>query len=107
MIHMKRFRSLFTIMVMTCASMPLLNAAKNNQAGVIWEYIGQVTNTGPQSAQYGNLTNVSGLPAGTYLTFYTAATNTSVVVDGPLRIIDRTGTTTIYLASGVGDFSNP
>ena len=40
-------------------------------------------------------------------TFYAEATTVKVVANGPLRIVNRKGTTTIYLASTPGDFSNP
>lgn len=34
-------------------------------------------------------------------------TNSAVNANGPMRVIDRTGTTTIYLNSAPGDFANP
>lgn len=39
-------------------------------------------------------------------TFYTEATTDKVIANGP-RIADRTGTTTVYLASTSNHFSNP
>jgi hypothetical protein len=39
-------------------------------------------------------------------TFVTNATTFQVVNNGPFRIVDRTGTTTVYLNSGPSDFSN-
>ena len=98
---MKRFFTIATVLVMVATS--VVAAAKNN--GILFEYVGQVTNSGASSTQFGNLTGVSG-PDGAYFTFYTTATNSSVTVNGPLRIIDRVGTTTIYLNSAPGDFAN-
>ncbi len=77
------------------------------KTAILWEYVGQVTNSGPNSTQYGNLTNVVGAAQGSYYTFYTTATNTAVTTNGPLKIVDRKGTTTIYVTNAPGDFANP
>jgi hypothetical protein len=74
------------------------------------EYVGQVINGTPTPAssnQFGNLQAVSGVDPSLSFTFYTQAETVKAVANGPLRIVDRTGTTTIYLASAPGDFSNP
>ena len=74
------------------------------------EYLGQVINGTPTPAssnQFGNLHGVAGVDPSLQFTFYTEATTVNAVANGPLRIVDRTGTTTIYLASTPGDFSNP
>jgi hypothetical protein len=104
---MKRIASVLAVGLLVSLAASLLSAAPKNTSALVWEYIGQVTNTGSDSAQYGNLTNVAGAPSGTFFTFYTSASNISVTVNGPLRIIDRKGTTIIYEASAPGDFSNP
>ncbi|HMK31250.1 MAG TPA: hypothetical protein VK473_16320 [Terriglobales bacterium] len=81
-----------------------------NSGNLLFEYVGQVVNGNPtavSSKQYGNLQGVTGVDPSTPLTFYTEATTTKTVSNGPLRILDRVGTTTIYLASAPGDFSNP
>ncbi len=100
---MKRF-TLSLLALVFLAGSALAQPGKN-KSGLLFEYVGQVTNSGPNSAQYGNLTNVGG-QSGTF-TFYTTATNVSVTNNGSIRVIDRTGTTTIYLANAAGDFSNP
>jgi hypothetical protein len=41
------------------------------------------------------------------LSFFTVAANTQVINNGNLRIVNRTGTTTIYYDPTHGDFSNP
>ena len=84
---------------------------------VMYEMIGQFNNSGPASQQYGYLSSVTGLDnvfSGTpkdettaMFTFVTNATTFQVVNHGPFRIVDRTGTTTIYLNNGPSDFSNP
>ncbi len=103
---MKRSLSLLFLVTLFFASLPALHADPPTQ-GVLFGYVGQVTNSGANSDQYGNLTSVVGAPAGSFFTFYTTAVTDSVVVNGPLKIIRRHGTTTIYQASASGDFSTP
>jgi hypothetical protein len=77
---------------------------------ILMEYVGQVINGTPTPAssnQFGNLQAVSGVDPSLQFTFYTQAMTVKAVANGPLRIVDRTGTTTIYLTSAPGDFSNP
>jgi hypothetical protein len=77
---------------------------------ILMEYVGQVVNGAPlpsSSAQYGNLQDVADVDPALSFTFYTEADTTSVVANGPLRVIDRVGRTTIYLAQAPGDFSAP
>jgi hypothetical protein len=94
------------------------------QGKVAFEFVGQVTNFGPTPAaplgssnQYGYLTVVRGIDnlfsgsphneATAVLTFFNEATTTESVSNGPLRITDRNGTTTIYLNSAPASFANP
>ena len=92
--------------------------AQDNRIG--FEVIGQVLNTSPQqSLQYGFLNFVRGLPRITTLpgpvseatalfTFYNDTATERVINNGPIRVIDRTGTGTIYFdLSGNGSFGNP
>ena len=84
---------------------------------VLYEMIGEFNNSGPASLQYGYLSSVTGLASvfsgptedetTALFTFVTNATTFQVVNHGPFRIVDRTGTTTIYLNNGPSDFSNP
>jgi hypothetical protein len=84
---------------------------------VIYELIGEFNNNGAASQQYGYLSSVTGLSnvfTGTpkdettaLFTFVTNATTFQVVNHGTFRIVDRTGTTTIYLNNGPSDFANP
>lgn len=92
-----------------CASAPLW-ASNAFQGQILMKYVGQVINgtpTSPSSHQFGNLQGVAGVDPSLQFTFYTEAMTVKAVTNGPLRIVDRTGTTTIYLASTPGDFSNP
>jgi len=85
---------------------------------VLYEVIGEFNNSGPASQQYGYLSSVTGFDNAfsstttknentALFTFVTNATTIQVVNHGPFRIVDRTGTTTIYLNNGPSDFTNP
>jgi len=84
-----------------------------------YEFVGQVLNASTtQSLQYGYLNSVPGLDtvsttgpvseASALLSFYNDTTTQHVINNGPIRVIDRTGTATIFFnGSGGGDFTNP
>jgi hypothetical protein len=85
---------------------------------VLYEVIGEFNNSGSASQQYGYLSGVTGFDNAfsstttknettALFTFVTNATTIQVVNHGPFRIVDRTGTTTIYLNNGPSDFTNP
>ena len=97
--------------------------------GVAFEVVGQVTNFPPAGAglpatsqQYGYLSLINGLGADQIFTtanptmqnettarftFFTDAVTERVISNGRLRIVNRTGTTTIYLdETPDGDFGN-
>jgi hypothetical protein len=85
---------------------------------VLYEMTGEFNNSGSASQQYGYLSSVTGLANAfsstttknettALFTFVTNATTYQVLNNGPFRIVDRTGTTTIYLNSGPSDFTNP
>ncbi|HVP59563.1 MAG TPA: hypothetical protein VMT11_03335 [Myxococcaceae bacterium] len=80
-------------------------------AAILWEYVGQVINGGAggpsASAQFGNLVGSPCAAAERSLTFYTEATTTRTTSTGPLRIVDRVGTTSVYLPPAPGDFASP
>jgi hypothetical protein len=100
---------LVVVLVAVLASAPL-RADGVFGAQILMEYVGQVINGSPTPAssnQFGNLQAVSGVDPSLYFTFYTQAETVKSVANGPLRIVDRIGTTTIYLSSAAGDFSNP
>jgi hypothetical protein len=97
--------------------------------GVAFEVVGQVTNLVPAgpgqpatSHQYGYLSTINGLSANQVFntsfptsqnettarfTFFTDAITERIISNGRLRIVNRTGTTTIYLDElSPGDFGN-
>jgi hypothetical protein len=80
------------------------------------EFVGNVNNSGPNSNQFGFFSFVSELPAfnatpetvaTANFTFYTEAVNQRVTNNGTLRIVDRIGTTTVYLTSAPASFADP
>jgi hypothetical protein len=91
---------------------------------IAFEFVGQATNFAPTPSaplgsahQYGFLTVVRGIDnlfsgsphneATATLTFFNEATVTDSFSDGPLHIIDRNCTTTIYLNTAPANFANP
>jgi hypothetical protein len=83
---------------------------------VALEYVGNVINNGGSSNQFGYFSFVTRLPAfngvpedaaHANFTFFTEAVTQRVTTNGTLRIVDRTGTTTVYLASSAPNFANP
>jgi hypothetical protein len=103
---------LASLVLMAAGATALLWASETaaSQGQILMEYVGQVINGVPAPAssnQFGNLQDVAGVDPALQFTFYTEATTVKAIANGPLRIVDRTGTTTIYLTSTPGDFSNP
>jgi len=87
-----------------------------NEDVVSLEFIGNVNNSGPNSNQFGYFSFVSQIPAfnatpetvaTANFTFYTEAVNQSVTNNGTLRIVDRVGTTTVYLTLSPASFADP
>ena len=115
---MKFTKPLFTLLfaIALHAQTPVVIDLRGAQTVV--EYTGQVTNTGTASTQVGYLNYVKGFSAvfsaGTaqdestaLFTFFTTVNTTRNVLNGTIRLVVREGTTTIYLAKGPGDFTNP
>jgi hypothetical protein len=80
------------------------------------EFVGNVNNSGANSSQFGYFSFVSQLPAfngspetaaTANFTFYTEAVTQRVTTNGTLRIVDRTGTTTVYLTASSASFADP
>src|SRR5438034_5962450 len=93
---------------------------KLDKDGIALEIVGQVQNVPatPLSNQYGYISAINEIDSvfnssthneGTALfTFYTEAHTDSVINNGKLRIVDRTGTTTIYFDEAPnGNFNDP
>ena len=85
-----------------------------------YEVVGQVLNpSAQQSLQYGYLNFVRGLDRITtsagaavsestaLFTFFNDTVTERVINNGPIRVVDRTGTGAIYLGSGNATFTNP
>ncbi len=111
---------LAVVFVLTFMSAPVLpQSKKNSPEDVSMELIGQVLNPTPTSSiQFGYLSYVNGIEtvftgdahneATALFTFYNDTTNTQVINNGPFRVINRVGTSTIYLNNTPsGDFANP
>jgi hypothetical protein len=106
-------------MVLTGACLPSYAADPAAGTELGYQFVGQVLNVSPaQSLQYGYLSSVPGLntvstggavsESAALLTFYNDTSTLQVINNGPIRIIERTGTATIYLnPAGGGNFSNP
>src|SRR6266436_10042703 len=94
------------------------------QGKIAFEFVGQATNFAPTPSvplgsahQYGFLTVVRGIDnvfsgsphneTTAMFTFFNEATTAESLTDGPLRIVDRNGTTTIYLNTAPASFANP
>ena len=109
-----------------CAGSMLLPCCLRAEAGeesaqqIGYEIVGQVLNPSPQqSLQYGYLNFIKGLDritttagaavseATALFTFYNDTATERVINNGPVRVIDRTGTGTIFFDSGNADFTNP
>jgi hypothetical protein len=87
-----------------------------------FELVGQVQSSAPgvspaTSIQYGYISDLGGVPifngepqneSTALLTFYTDTTTRRVIDNGPLRVINREGTITIYSdPTASGSFANP
>jgi len=83
----------------------------------VLEFVGQFNNTPTTSQQFGYVSRIEGLDetfsgnpqseATALFTFVTNATTDRVIANGPFRIVNRTGTTTVYLNTPPSDFTNP
>jgi len=106
--------------VFTTMSAPVFpQSKKNSPDDVSMELIGQVINPTPSSSiQYGYLSYINGIDTvfsgdphnetTALFSFYNDTTNTQVINNGPFRVINRVGTSTIYLNNTPdGDFANP
>jgi hypothetical protein len=85
---------------------------------VTFELVGQVQNSAPAtSIQYGYVSDLRGMPifaaqppseSTALLTFFTDTTTRQVVNNGPIRVINREGSVTIYSDPAPdGSFANP
>ena len=116
-----RCRSIFiaaSIAILT-SGLPARSADVGAGTQLGYQFVGQVLNvSAAQSLQYGYLSSVPGLDtistslpvseASALLTFYNDTATKQIINNGPIRVIERTGTAAIYLnASGGGNFNSP
>jgi hypothetical protein len=111
-------------LLLTSLPAPVLSQDKDaNAAGEVqFEVVGQVTNpSSSTSLQFGYLTFINGISViepifsdgpqnetTALFTFYNDTVTERVINNGSMRIINRVGTTTIYLdTTPDGDFANP
>lgn len=91
-----------------------------NSSQIVLETIGQVNNSVSSSVQFGYAARVAGIAnafstnaavdqneSTAHFTLYTEVVNRRVTTNGPLTIIVREGTTTLYLNSSPATFSSP
>jgi hypothetical protein len=106
----------FTPAIATAQQLDSLQHVTFEEDIVALEFIGNVNNSGANSNQFGYFSFVSQLPAfnatpetsaTANFTFYTEALTQRVTTNGTLRIVDRTGTTTVYLTSSPASFADP
>jgi hypothetical protein len=108
---------------LSCAGfllLPMGLSAQPSSPLIGYEVVGQVLNPSPQqSQQYGYLNLVRGLDRITtsagaavsettaLFTFFNDTATERVINNGPIRLVDRTGTGAIYFGSGNSDFATP
>lgn len=110
----------FAAVLMAAHCVAVYAGEPNAGNSIGYEFVGQVLNaSATQSLQYGYLSLVPGLATtsttggpvsetNALLSFYNDTTTQQVINNGPIRVIDRTGTATIFFnSSGGGDFTNP
>jgi len=110
------------VLAMLAASVRSQDRATNESGDVQFEMVGQVTNASPTtSIQYGYFTFINGISGVVPLfnpgaqsettalfTFFNDTVTEQVINNGSIRVINRVGTTTIYLnTSAGGNFSDP
>jgi len=104
---------------LTCLNVPAqtVTPVPLTQDQVVYEFVGQFINTPTTSLQFGYISTLKGLDTifsgepenetTALFTFVTNANTNRVILNGPFKIVNRTGTTTIYLNTPPSDFSNP
>src|SRR5690242_12459806 len=111
--------SMATFLAIACAGLAAqrVTAIPVGENQVVYEFVGQFNNTPTSSQQFGYLSNIRGLEpifsgepeneTTAEFTFVTNATTDRVIVNGPFKIVNRSGTTTIYRNTEPADFNNP
>jgi hypothetical protein len=109
----------FAFVLVASTPPPVFADKKSSDSDVSMEVVGAVFNASPAaSIQYGYITYINGLEnvfsgspqneTTALFTFYNDTSTVRVINNGPLRIVNRVGTFTVYLDNTPdGDFSNP
>jgi hypothetical protein len=105
------------IALVAAAAAPAARVDGAKAQAVAMELVGQVMSSPTSSTQYGYVAFLAGLPifkaapeseSTALLTFFTDTSTVRVINNGPVRIISRTGTLTIYDdPSANGSFGSP
>ncbi len=108
---------MFAAVICLSAAAQTVMEVQLSQDQVVYEFVGQFNNNGMASQQFGYLSKINGLDGifsgepenetTALFTFVTNANTDRVIVNGPFKIVNRTGTTTIYLNTPPSDFTNP
>ncbi|MEO8042638.1 MAG: hypothetical protein ABI646_08520 [Acidobacteriota bacterium] len=115
------YRILLTVTILACISAPALAQGKRHDPNdVALELVGQVTNPSPASSfQVGYLSSINGIDSPIFsaipqneatalFTFYSDTVTLRVINNGPIRIINREGTISLYYDDTPdGNFSSP
>src|SRR5213075_96358 len=98
---------MFAALICLSAAAQTVTEVQLSQDQVVYEFVGQFNNNGSASQQFGYLSKINGLDAifsaepenetSALFTFVTNANTDRVIVNGPFKILNRIGTTTIYL----------
>jgi hypothetical protein len=119
---LRKLSSLAAIAALTLAAVPAtaqdddVQHVRFAEDVLALEYVGNVNNIGANSNQFGYFNFITKLPAfngapedaaHANFTFFTEAVTQRVTTNGSLRIVDRTGATTVYLATSPPSFGDP
>jgi len=121
---MQSSKAIGTLLALTICACPCFASGPTeipfNSGQIVLEAVGQVNNSGSNSVQFGSASKVAGIgnafstnaaadqnESTARFTFYTEVVNRRVTTNGPLTIIVREGTTTLYLNSSLASFGSP
>lgn len=121
---MQSSKAIGTLLALTICACPCFASGPTeipfNSGRIVLEAVGQVNNSGSNSVQFGYASKVAGIgnafstnaaadqnESTARFTFYTEVVNLRVTTNGPLTIIVRKGTTTLYLNSSPASFGSP
>ena len=121
---MQSSKAIGTLLALTICVCPCFASGPTeipfNSGQIVLEVVGQVNNSGSNSVQFGYASKVAGVgnafltnsaadqnESTARFTFYTEVVNRRVTTNGPLTLIVREGTTTVYLNTSPATFNSP